>query len=331
MTNRPKSFFQKLVNKSELKFNRKLGIYLVCLVLACILWLLITLSEKYETDIMFPVTYSGVPADKVVTSELPESISARVNAVGFSLLLYKIKGKGENLSVSINPSRLRGRNGNYYTLPNSRLDNISAQLGDKIKILKIAPDTIYVSFTDKMERKLTVKPDLDITIAKQHGLADSIKSEPQKVTVTGPKYLVEKMEFARTEKISMKDVDSKQVLTVGFKSNDKTGLLKFNPEKVKVNIPVEKYTEGSKEVSITVRNLPKGHKLKVYPEKVKVIYQVGLSNYDKVTADMFAIGFNYKNLEKKKGNKMKVEVLNAPAYVNAVRVEPVSVEYIIQK
>lgn len=329
MTEAPKSFFQKIVGNGELKLNRKLGIYLVCLLLACVLWLLITLSEKYETDIIFPVTYSGIPGSKVVANHLPETITARVSGGGFSLLWYKLKGRGETLTLEIAPSKLRENNGIHYSLTNNRIEKVSAQLGDKIRVLHISPDTIYVDYSEKTKRKIRVKPDLKMTIQKQHGLSDSVKTEPEFVTVTGPKHLVEKMQFALTEQVTLNDVSDKKTMNIGFAKPGNPEVLIFSPETVKLTIPVEKYTEGSKEIPVTIRNHPKGSRLKVYPEKVKVTYLVGLSKYDKVDAAMFVVGFNYKNLSK--GNKVKVEVLTAPAFVNSVKVEPVNVEYIIQK
>ncbi len=331
MTETPKTFFQKLAGSGDVILNRKLVIYLVCLLLSCLLWVLITLSEKYETDIVFPVIYNGIPKSKVVANHLPETITAKVNAVGFSLIWYKLKGSGQTLTLEIPPSKLRETNGAYYTLTNNRLEKISAQLGDKIKVLRISPDTIYIDFAEKMKRKLRVKPALTMTLQKQYGLSDSIKTDPEFVNVVGPKSIVEKMQFAETETTNIKDADEKKVITLGFKKPDNSEAVSFSPETVKLIVPVEKYTEGSKEIVVAVRNLPKGSRLRVYPEKVKVTYLVGLSMYDKVDASLFTVGFNYKNLPKGKSNKVKVELLNAPAFVNSVKVEPVSVEYIIQK
>lgn len=331
MSDTPKSFFQRLVSNGELKLNRKLGIYIVCLLLSCLLWLLITLSDKYDTDIVFPVTYNGIPKSKVVTNNLPETITARVNAVGFNLLWYKIKGYSEPITFEIPSSKLRELNGNNYTLTNNRLEKISSQLGDKIKVLHISPDTIYVDFAEKLKRKLRVKSEISLTLEKQYGLMDSIKADPEFVNVVGPKNIVEKMQFAQTEKLTLKDVSEKQQVNIGFAKPENSKAVIFSPETVKIIVPVEKYTEGSIEIPVTVRNLPKGSRLKIIPEKVKVFYQVGLSKYDKVDPSAFSVGFNFKNLTKGRGNKIKVEVLSAPSFVNSVKVEPVSVEYIIQK
>jgi YbbR domain-containing protein len=327
----PPNFFQRLVANGELKLNRKLGIYIICLLLSCLLWMLITLSERYDTDIIFPVSYSNIPKSKVVINRLPETITATVNAVGFNLLWYKLKGHGDSITMEIPASKLREHNGNYYTLTNNRLEKISAQLGDKIKVLRISPDTIYVDFAEKLKRKLHVKPNTTLTLQKQYGLSDSIKTEPEFVNVAGPKSIVERMQYAETEKITLNDVSDNQQIVVKFKKPENSEAVTFLPETVKLIVPVEKYTEGTVEIPVTVRNLPKGSRLKVIPEKVKVTYLVGLSKYDKVNAGDFTVGFNYKNLPKGKGNKIKLEVLGAPSSVNSVKVEPVSVEYIIQK
>lgn len=331
MSNTSQSFFQRLVGNGELKLNRKLGIYIICLLLSCLLWLLITLSERYDTEIIFPVSYSNIPKSKVVTNRLPETITATVNAVGFNLLWYKLKGQGDTIIMEIPASKLREHNGKFYTLTNNRLEKISTQLGDKIKVMRISPDTIYVDFAEKLKRKLRVKHQVEYSLKKQYGLADSIKADPSTVNVSGPKHIVERLQYAETEKIILNDLSESQQLVVKFNKAEHTAAITYSPETVNLIIPVEKYTEGSFEIPLTVRNLPKGSRLKIIPEKVKITYLVGLSKYDKVDASAFTVGFNYKNLPKGKGNKIKVEVMGAPSFVNSVKVEPVSVEYIIQK
>ena len=73
------------------------------------------------------------------------------------LFWYKLKRHGDSITMEIPASKLREPNGKYYTLTNNRLEKISAQLGDKIKVMRIMPDTIYVDFAEKLKRKLRVK------------------------------------------------------------------------------------------------------------------------------------------------------------------------------
>jgi hypothetical protein len=70
--------------------NQRLIIFIICLILATILWFLNALSKNYTTQIAYPVRYIELPKNKFIINEPPSNLQLRVNAHGFTLLRYKL-------------------------------------------------------------------------------------------------------------------------------------------------------------------------------------------------------------------------------------------------
>ena len=80
----PKVNLQQIQQFKEKYLNRNIVSYLICVVIASILWFLNTLSKDYLTEITYPVKYTNFPAGKYPVAELPTQIQLTVKAKGFA-------------------------------------------------------------------------------------------------------------------------------------------------------------------------------------------------------------------------------------------------------
>ena len=87
----PKVNLQQIQQFKEKYLNRNIVSYLICVVIASILWFLNTLSKDYLTEITYPVKYTNFPAGKYPVAELPTQIQLTVKAKGFALLGHSIR------------------------------------------------------------------------------------------------------------------------------------------------------------------------------------------------------------------------------------------------
>lgn len=95
-----------------------------------------------------------------------------------------------------------------------------------------------------------------------------------------------------------------------------------------INIAVDKFTEGEIEVPIFVKNAPKG--INIFPKKVKVIYKVGLQNFNDITSDLFIVECDYLQ-SKKEINYLIPKIKDIPKTVDLVRIVPEKVDFLIYK
>lgn len=317
--------------RSRLKFNRQFWVYVLCLVVSCAFWVLTTLSKDYTTTLYFPINYTDLPDDKIVAAHLPERLAVEVNSFGFNLLWYKIGGGSSSIDLRAGLEHMRstGKAGKYFIATSTKISEVSRQLDNELSIKSLRPDTIFFEFSDKVSKEVPVKIVSDLTFEKQFQLSGSMNAQPAKVMISGPASIIDTIKAVFTDVLAFQNLAQSIEKEVLLKKPDLPNV-DLSESKVKVTVPVEKFTEGRTEVGVSVMNLPEGHKMKLFPEKVEVVYLVPLSRFEEAANIAFSAYVDYAGA---KGNsqKLKVNVKDAPAYVSSLRVAPETVEYIIQK
>jgi YbbR domain-containing protein len=99
---------------------------------------------------------------------------------------------------------------------------------------------------------------------------------------------------------------------------------------VLLEIPVEEYTEKQVTVPVTVRNLPPGTQVNLFPDKVNVSFMIALSRFKEVKAADFKITVEFQDIKSKK-EMLDLKVDAQPAYIQSVSVSPEQIEYLIEK
>lgn len=90
---------------------------------------------------------------------------------------------------------------------------------------------------------------------------------------------------------------------------------------------VDKFTEGEIEVPVLVKNAPKG--INIFPKKVKVIYKVGLKNFNEITPDLFKIECDYLDAENNELNYLTPELKDTPNLATVLRIVPDKIDFLI--
>ncbi|WP_321515743.1 hypothetical protein [Marinifilum fragile] len=327
--------FQKLkgyFNKEKITSNKKLLVYLFFVGLSTIFWFLNALSKEYTTSINYPVYYINFPENKVLTNDLPKKLSLRVNAYGFDLLRYKLSTAFLSNPFDVNKytnNRIEGSSLNNYTLLTSNIkERIEKELSTGIRLEAISPDTIRFQFSPILEKKVPVVLDLKLNYEQQFMKGGAILPEFDSILVKGPQSLIDSIHIAKTEQLELSGLKKNTKKEIDF---EKIEGVSFSPKKLIVNIPVERFTEANKNVSIKVDNLPDSVLLRLFPGDVKLSYFVGMNKYENITEDHFDVRVDYLEAIQGDGNKLKVELKRSPDFVSNVRFYPQTVTFLIEK
>jgi hypothetical protein len=319
-------------DREKVKKNKKLLIYLFFLFISIVLWYLNALSKDYTTTILFPVSYSNFPKGKALISNLPEKLDFKIKGLGFSILKYKLTSFSRSISLPIDNFRLdvdrKDNQYTYYLLTRYIREWMSNQFGSDIQLIEIKPDTLIFKFTDVVEKKVMVKPFLNLRFEKQFIQTGNAIMKPDSVVVSGPKNMVDTLKFLYTQEIKAKRL--KDTLTSEVELLPLSKFV-YRPSKVLVTIPIEKYTEMELSIPVETDNTPEGLRVRTFPGFITVSCWVGISGYDKMTPYMFRAVVNYNMLSENQQNKAKIELVKFPSNAQNVRFYPKSVEYIIEK
>lgn len=321
---------QKIVRKAS--SNRRLYVFLFCLSLSLLFWLLNALSKTSTTEVLFKVSYVNQPMNKVILNELPKQLSIKIKGLGFDLMGYKLRLRQSGVKVDL--SRLERLNDEVRTstLATSSFSNaIGNQLGEQIEIKAIFPDSIRFLLDKRVEKKVKIIANTTLNFKKQFQQYGKTIIKPAITTVSGPASILDTLTEIYTADLIVNDLAETITESIGFNSVYLESKLLFNPQKVVLHIPVEKFTETTIMVNVKAINVPDSLEIKPIPSEVEVKFIIPLSKMAKLTSTTFNAEIDYHQMNENFNHKLKVLLTQYPAYIQSLTLNPRKVEYILKK
>jgi len=322
-----KNFFTKRI----FKYDKRLFVFLIFVIIATIFWFLNQLEQEYETNVTLPVRYTNFPEDKILVNDLDKYFDIRVKGFGYKLLEYKISNKFLPFVIDVNSITMRMYSRKdyvkFYALTKNLSDKIEQQLSSELQIITIQPDTLFFDFADRIHKKVPVVSRVKPLPASQYMIKDQILITPDSITISGANPIIDTINQVYTKKVEINDLTQNFQEFVAIQRYDNVD---YSDEKVKISITIEKFTEGNLKVPLKVKNVPDSLILRTFPDEISVSYFVALSDYDKVLPQFFDAEVDYNDININ-NNKVKVRVTNWPDYIRSLRFYPQAVEYLIER
>jgi hypothetical protein len=301
----------------------------VCVLLAAGFWFIHALSQTYEELIQVKVEYVNLPAERMMPNDLPDSVTAKVQASGFSLLTFLWSSGNDPIQLDLSRARSIG-GGEYALVTNWKQYTVQTGVGKEIKVLKLYPDTVVISFEGRLEKQVPVRPRAQINCAPMYRIGDSITISPQYVTISGPEALLERISYVETEQKVYDDVTTNIDEEVRLVLPEGITQVSVQPSVVKLHATVGKYTEGRFTIPLNTINVPPNVDLKTFPDKVDVIFQVPVEDFAAIKPEMFRAVADYRKV-KSGSQSLEVEIVRAPMVIRQLKTEPARVDFIIRK
>lgn len=314
---------------ATIKINRKnfrlapkedRAILLACIGIAFVFWLLIKLSQTYvaEKDIVFSIQ---TPSDQVLSSLPPQYITARLEGTGWDLMFDYFSAR--RLELQYDMSGLQ-----QLTVSSSQLQkDVKQQLySDDIQILELRQEELTLQLEKKASKKVPVVSVADLSFAPEHQLKSPIALQPDSIVLAGPASVLETYSFWQTDSIKLRNLHQSRNKAVPLAPTPPE--LSLSVQKVTAIIEVEPITEKSVYAPLVVKNAPDS--LRIFPDKVTVVFKLGLSKYDqtsyrdfKAEVDLSGISVNSPN------NTVPIELTERPDYVKSLYFTPKAAKFFI--
>jgi hypothetical protein len=312
----------------SLKNNRKTKVFIFFLVLTSIIWLLIELSKTYTSSAVFKVDYSNLSTDKLLQNKPVSELNIAFKAPGFNVLKYKlIRHK-----LILNLSNISKRNNTYYILPNHQISSLNGQLSVGTDLVRVLNDTIFIEIGNNVSKKVPVITDLEIKFKLGYNLTEKLNIIPDSVTITGPEKFVDSIKEIKTVQIKIDDIHENIDVDLALIEIDKVKNVNFSENEIKITGKVDKFTEGSFTYPVVIINEPEGVEINPFPREIEVVYQVGLSNFNKITENSISIVFDYKQYENDTLLQFLTPIIKQKSdYISSMKINPDQIEFLIQK
>jgi len=154
-----------------------------------------------------------------------------------------------------------------------------------------------------------------------------ITVNPSMVEISGPQEELDSIQFLTTKKIKYEEVNDSLTITYLLSEDERFQSLDIVPKEVSILVPVDKFTEKSFDLPIEWNN---NVSIRTFPNMVKVVFLVPLSNYEQLTEQGIKALVNLTDGFQKK-RKLKVEIKGVPDFAILLRIEPEKIEFIIKQ
>lgn len=312
-------FFENISWKKNLTF-------LFFLLLAVIFWGMQVYSQKIEIKLIIPIKYTNIANNILFENELPDEIEVHVKDYGSSILKYAAKTKD---SIELNMATLIKESPTQKTLQGQAYEQlIRSSLLPSSELLSFSPSYISYAYNKVSVRKLPVLFDGVTNLPAGYQLDGDITIFPDSVIAYGTNAALDTLSFAYTEKDTLQNIQESKRIELQLK---KTRGVEYKPNKIEIEVPVDKFIIKEVKVPIQCINLPKNLTIKFFPSEVSVSFFVGLKRYNLIESKNFSIIVDYKDIENIGNRSVPLRIIDAPDFVRTKQLEPSEVEFILEQ
>lgn len=308
-------------------WNRQFFAFLFFLFLSASFWLFQTLNETYDREIQVKLQLTDVPENVVVTTEPPTHLRLTLRDRGFILLRYQYLHRSIFPTIKLKWSEINTPNGHVTLSTADLLKPILANLEGSTQLVGSKPETVEFFYNYGLCKELPVVFQGKLEADSAYTLM-ATDVEPRSVMVYASQRILDTLSAAYLEPLYLTGLTDTTVLEHRFV---KIPGVKYVPARPTLRILADRMVEKTVEVPVRGVNFPATKTLRTFPSKVKVTFQVGMSQYRKVTAESFVLPIHYEDLLNHKDALFPLSLKSTPYGVKRPRLSPSAVEYVIEE
>lgn len=323
-------------NSFVARINRLLGkrdfyIFLGFLCLSTLFWFINALRDEYVTGLSCPISFFNVPENLIVLDGGTKKVEVKVKATGFNILRQKLSSRFIPLELDVSNMRLTQKEGQSmaFLLSRTEMVDIRNRLLLGMDLVDIVPDTIFLHIDQLATRKVPVGFNGQLAFEQQFILADEIRFIPDSVIVSGPLSAIDTLSAVFIKPLIAEKLAGDFEKEVEL---EKLNNIEISSRMVVVDIKVERFSEKTISVPVTVEGLPDSLLLKTFPTTVQVTLRAGLSKFDKISSgDFSAIVDATEALQAERPKRLRVRITKTPKGIVTYDFDPLFVEYVLER
>lgn len=278
--------------------------------------------------IAFEIVYKNVPEEHHIDLDSSKKVNVTVNAYGFNLLKYSFyKPK---LEIDFKTDVLL-KNKTYVWNAQQNTPKINLKFKNSVDVMTIKPDTLRFPYQTLAIKKVPVKIDVSMEFASGYDMLSKIKVVPDSINIIGSEKRISGIDYVITEKLELKHINSNINQSIAIATDKVLKNVKLSKKSVTIKGHVEKFTEGTFNVPVTIINLPADININYFPKVIPVAYNVSLDNYKLVKPSDFRIECNYRDINNTEKTFLIPKLVKVPEIVKSARLKQKKVEFILMQ
>ncbi|MGI9559794.1 MAG: CdaR family protein [Flavobacteriaceae bacterium] len=309
-----------LINWIQIK---RLNVFVLFLVLAFIISMVAKLSNQLSQTLQLKLIPTQLSTKEILTENKPNYVYVTIKTQGFNMLKYAFK----DLAIEIDVTKLEKDGSFYHWRTNPKDLKLLNYFDSDVIVEAITPNTVSFTYDVQSLKKIPVVVRATYEFALGYDLLNDLKSQPDSVTVVGPKVLLDSISNVFTSDLLLTDVkkDINQTVALEITPN-----LSFSNKFVQIKGKVDKFTEGKLNIPVSVINLPEAISLSIFPKEVPVVFYTNLNSYNSIDATDFVVVCDYNRLDTST-NVLTPILESYPPTIKNASLQINKLEYVINK
>ena len=205
------------------------GLKLMSLILATALWFMISRNDRpAEVAVRAPIVFQNVPAELEISAEsVPEAL---IRVRGPERVIRQLRANDVQAVLDLAGSKAQERT---FDLTAQQVDHPR-----DVSIVQVVPSQLRLSFDTRLTREVEVHPRVTGNFATGAQIV-RIDADPARITITGPRHHVEKIDAAITDPIDASGTLGSAVFTTNAYVADPLVQVPHGPS-IRVTVVVER-------------------------------------------------------------------------------------------
>lgn len=286
------------------------------------------LSRSYTETISFEIVQKNIPEEHHVVIDSTQKLNVTVQAYGFNLLKYYFyKPK---LQIDFETDVILNHK-TYIWNAQQNAPKISSTFKNSVDVISIQPDTLRFPYQKLAVKKVPVKTDVSLEFASGFDMSSKLNIIPDSIKIIGSEKWVAEIDYVTTKKAELKNINKNIDKSLDIEMEEALHHLKMSNKSVMITGHVEKFTEGTFNVAVTIVNLPADTNINFFPKTIPVAYNVSLNNYKHVRPSDFRVECDYKDINNTQKTFLIPKLVKVPEIVKSARLKQHKVEFILMQ
>ena len=314
----------KMINKFRSVYKtRRFNVFIFFVLLALIYSFLSKLTSNYTKVIVFAVKPVDIPSNQVVLDQSIDSIRIELNGYGYNLAKYYMN---ESI-IEISLNDLKKSKSKYQWSKQRNFSILESKFGSSISLISISVDEIDFIIEEYESKKVPIKLDLELEYKPGFDSFQEYQLSKDSISITGPNSLIDSIIMIEAQKLELKDLDSDINRKIKIKPSENENVI-YSENEIDFYLKVEKFTEESIKVPVTIVNIKDNMKINYFPKVVSVLYRVSIKDYKTVNPMDFRVECDLNTINK--DNSIMISTITKqPENVKKSRIENNQIQYVI--
>lgn len=311
-------------NKSIRNFNWRT--FLLIVFLTTIVSVLVKLNKNFNYTLHVPLTFKNLPENKILKKYSVDEVQVLGRTTGYNYLNYAFGTI--KFPIDLSQLKLIDSTRYYYVFSKDDTDFNKGQVPNVIR--RFEPDTVFFMLDDNFEKTLPITSRITLDFEPGYGSLEGLKLNLDSAKVRGPKSDLDTLKVISTKVLKISKVKANLNDSIPLEIVGGSDLLAIYPKKAVYSLYVDKFTEGTIQLPLTVINVPSNITAKVFPKKVNLIFNVNYENYDRVQESDFKVVCDFNEIDST-STTLTPKIVQYPDYVRDIRIKEKSIQYLLVK